>query len=213
MTKNTKRALIEKTYEILKHEGADKLKIRYIADQIGCTSTTIYRHFADLDELVCFASVQFLQEYYKDFRRTMNESKLNILEKNLMLWERFSRYAFENAQVYNMLFWGKYRANLGDIIFQYYEIFEQEDDAFDGFSATILFNSDMRDRELIMERRAAAAGFFDSKDVEVLSDLVTSLFHGILIEYIDRKDPERVEEGTERFMKLLRSAYQKYRKQ
>ena len=213
MTKNTKQALVEKTYEILKHEGADKLKIRYIADQIGCTSTTIYRHFTDLDELICFASVQFLQEYYKDFRRVMNESKMNILEKNLALWECFSRYAFENAQVYNMLFWGKYRANLGDIVFQYYELFGQEDNGFDGFSATILFNSNMRDREFIMERRAAAAGYFDPGDIEILSDLVTSLFHGILVEYIDRKDPERVEEGTARFMRWVRSLYEKYRKQ
>ena len=213
MAKNTKQALIEKTYEILKIEGADKLKIRYIADQIGCTSTTIYRHFEDLDQLICFASVQFLQEYYQDFRRIMNESKLDIVEKNLKLWECFSRYAFENAQIYEMLFWGKYCANLGDIIFQYFEIFEQAQDAFDGFSATIFFNSDLRDREHIMERRAAAAGLLDGKDIELLSDMVTSLFHGILIEYIDRKDPERVEEGTARFMSLLRSLYEKYRKQ
>lgn len=202
-----KKDLIKKTYDILRAEGIQNIKIRRIATELGCTSTVIYKHFDDLDHLVTFASIWYLKDYIEDFK-TIVKSDMNILDMNLKLWERFSYYAFQDIPLFELLFWGKYKESLGDMVFEYYHMFRDEMVGFDGLSASIIFNNDLREREYIMLRRAASTGCINYEDIEILSYVVTSLFHGFLLEYNNRN---AAAEGVERFMQALTSVISKYR--
>lgn len=64
-----KNELVLKTYELLKTTGPYNIKIRTIATACNCTSTVIYRHFDDLDHLIRFASVRFLENYIVEIQR------------------------------------------------------------------------------------------------------------------------------------------------
>ena len=74
-----KNELVLKTYELLKTTGPYNIKIRTIATACNCTSTVIYRHFDDLDHLIRFASVRFLENYIVEIQRITNE-KTDALE-------------------------------------------------------------------------------------------------------------------------------------
>lgn len=206
-----KKKLIQTTYNILKSEGIENTKIRRIANEIGCTSAVIYKHFDDLDHLLTFASIKFLQDYYQDFVEIANENA-NILDMNIKLWECFCGYAFENVHVFELIFWGKYKEQLGDIFFEYFQLFKEEMNDFDGLTASIFFNNDLKEREYIMLRRAAATGILSYKDSLVLSDLISCLFHGMLLEYKEKyREPDMVQEATQRFISILISIIEKYR--
>lgn len=202
-----KKDLIQKTYDILRTEGIQNIKIRRIATEVGCTSTVIYKHFDDLDHLVTFASILYLKDYIEDFKAIV-KSDTNILDMNLKLWECFSYYAFQDIPLFELLFWGKYKENLGEMVFEYYQMFRDEMEGFDGLSASIIFNNDLREREYIMLRRAASTGCISYEDIEILSHVVTSMFHGFLLEYNNRN---AAMEGVDRFMCALTSVISKYR--
>jgi AcrR family transcriptional regulator len=206
-----KKELVEKTYEILKTEGIESITIRYIGTKAGCTSAAIYKHFENLDHLLTFASIRTLQNYFQEFKEIMNRD-MNMLDLALKLWERFAYYAFKDVDIFERLFWGKYNELLGDMTYEYYLLFKDEMKGFDGLSASILFNDNLRVREETMLRRAAATGCLPSEDVVMLSDLVVCLFHGMLLDYKDKyKEEGKAREGAGKFMKILNSVYGKYR--
>lgn len=211
MARNLKKELVQITYQILKTESADNIKIRRIAADAGCTSTVIYKHFQDLDHLMSFASIRFLKAYIQDFI-VISAEDINALDMNLKMWECFAGYAFKDAYVFELLFWGKYKERLGDMIYEYYLLFKDEMEGFDGLSASIQFNNDMKDREYIMQRRAAATGYLNFDDIAVLSDLVSCMFHGMLLEYIGKgHDEEIMKQGVRRFMTALNALMDRYR--
>ena len=206
-----KNELVLKTYELLKTTGPYNIKIRTIATACNCTSTVIYRHFDDLDHLIRFASVRFLENYIVEIQRITNE-KTDALEMLETLWEVFAKYAFENIEVFNELFWGRYKENLGDTIFEYYQMFPDEWKNLDGLFTSVFFNNDILERNHIMVHRAAMTGHFSLDDSRMLSAMECSLFHGLMLEYQTKyRLPGIAEEGVAYFMKMLRSLHDHYK--
>ena len=212
MASSMKKDLVQATYDIIKLEGVEGVKIRRVAQAVGCTSTVIYKHFDDVDHLIAFASLKFLDSYIRDFKRIWNVSSKDILSMNLELWECFADYAFQDIEIFEPLFWGKYKSVLGDMLYEHYELDKKEMEGFDGLMVTVLFNEDLREREYIVERRAAASGYLELKDIDELSDLVNCLFHGMLLEYKDiYKQSDMAKEGKDKFISILTSIVDKYR--
>ncbi len=210
LSNNTKKELVQKTYQILLDEGIDSVKIRRIASEVGCTSPVIYKHFEDLDHLMVFASIRFLESYLRDFKVIMNSGD-DYQKMHLKLWRMFSENAFNQIPAFEMLFWGKHKERLGDIIFEYYQLFKDEMTDFDGLTASVLFSNDVYERETIMLRRAAAMGKIHYDDIEVLATVTTSLFYTTLSEYKEvYKDPEKASEGIEKFNNTLNAVMNKY---
>ena len=52
----------------------------------------------------------------------MNESS-DPLDMLISMWDSFAQNAFANVEVFELLFWGKYKERLGDVIFEYYQLF------------------------------------------------------------------------------------------
>lgn len=211
MASNKKKELIQQTYEILKEIGPANTKIRTIAQKAHCTSTVIYRHFDNLDHLILFASVKFLEDYIIDIQEIIN-TNTDAFDMLIQMWNNFAKYAFKNIDVFELLFWGKNKETLGDIIFEYYQIFPAEWKGFDGLFTSIFFSDDLKGRNQIMVRRAAAMGYFSYDDVTVLSDLQYYFFHGLMMDYKDcYKEPGKSEEATKLFMDMLNSLICEYR--
>ena len=213
MAGNMKKELIQVTLNILKSEGIESIKIRRIAKDAGCTSTVIYNYFENLDHLISFAAIRILKDYIRDFQEIMNNPDLNVLDRYLRLWECFARYAFEDIHIFELLFWGKYKSRLGEMMFDYFQLFKDEIEMknFDGLSASIMFSNDLPTRSRFTLRKAAAEGVFSFDDVLMLSDLLVSLFHGMLLEYKDRyREPGVAQEGAEKFLGILHSIIGKY---
>lgn len=204
MSANKKRELVQKAYQILTQEGIEEIKIRRLAKELGCTSTVVYKHFQDLEQLIIFASVRFLEGYIKDFKRILKEN-LNPVELNRSLWECFAGYAFRAVPIFENLFFGKYKESLGDVIFEYYQLFPDEMKDFDGYSVSVLYNDNLLERDFVLLRRGASMGFLTLENARILSELDCYLFHGMLMAHReDYKEEGKAEEAVAKFMKMLR---------
>lgn len=211
MGTSKKNELILKTYEMLKAMKPDEIKIRNIAAEANCTSTVIYKHFEDLDQLILFASVRFLEDYIVDLQEVINQNS-DALDMLVEMWRIFAKYAFENVDVFDLLFWGKYKERLGDTIFEYYQLFPDEWRNMDGLFTSVFFHNEIRERNGIIMHRAAATGYFSYDEAKMLSDMECDLFHGILLRYRDTyRLPGKAEEGVSYFMDMLNSLISHYR--
>lgn len=215
MSNLKKRQFVEKTFEIIEQEGLKEVKIRRIAKEMNCTSTVIYRYFDNLEHLISLASIYYLKEYIAAFSKLVSDPMILIdpYALNLRMWECLAQYAFRHMDIYEMIFFGKNSFSLGEIIFEYYQIFlEDEKSDFDGYSVSILFNDDLEERDYVLLRRASALGIISSDSARILSQLETYVFHGILLKYKEKnQEPGIVEQALAEFHDLLYSLEQKYR--
>ena len=63
-----KRKYIEAAYRLLERDGLEGVSIRKVADEIGCSSAALYRHFPDVNRLTAVASARFLRPYLDNAR-------------------------------------------------------------------------------------------------------------------------------------------------
>ena len=89
---------------------------------------------------------------------------------------------------------------------------DSDEEIFDGYTTSILFNDDLEQRDLVLLRRAAAAGEISMRDTEALSKLETYLFHGVLLKYKDEDhQPGTAEKAYGEFYEVLHNLADKYR--
>ncbi len=216
MSLDKKKQFIEVTYRILEEEGAQAVKIRRLASELNCTSTVVYRYFDNLDHLIALASMRYFNEYLQDFRNISSDPLIftDPYSLNLKMWECISEHAFRNIPVYENLFFGKYQNSLGEVIFEYYQLFM--DDAkqdFDGYATSVLFNDNIYQRDLVLLRRAAALGIISLQSAEDLSQIECHIFHGIMLKYKDEyRTPGIPAKAKDEFIHLLTDLSEKYKK-
>jgi len=203
MARGKKYELVNKTYELLQHTSPQDITIRMIAEAADCTSTVIYRHYENLDHLILIASIRFLEDYTKNLGNIMS-TETDSLELLIKMWREFAVQSFKQVDVFEMLFWGKYRNRLGEAIMEYYQLFPENWQNLNGVFTSVFFNNKLEERNYIIVQQAASAGYFPQENIRLFSDLQCYLFHGFLIEYrATYREPGKAEEGVERFMKML----------
>lgn len=211
MATNKKTELIIQTYELLKHTAPEDIKIRTIAQACNCTTPVIYKHFRDLDDLIHFSAVRFLEEYITKTQEILTEND-DPLDMLTIMWQEFAKCAFQNIDIFLMLFWGQNRRQLGDTIYEYYHLFPSEWKDLGGLFTSTFFNNDIKERNYMIVRRAASAGYFPYMQARQISDMQCFLIHGVLLDYKEvYRQPGKADEGFSYFMELLQSHIQHYR--
>lgn len=178
------------TSRILEEEGIEGVSIRRVAKEAGCTSAVLYKHFENRDHLIMLASVKFLERYIQEFRKQTRRKDITSIQMDLILWKFFIQEAFSKKPYYELMFFSPERDMLEDCVYEYYQLFPEQQQDFDGFSASIIFSNNLTEREFIRLRRAANAGLITLDNASLLSRLATAVFHGLfmLYPYSEMKD-------------------------
>ena len=180
----TKRRLVEATYQVIQEKGVEGVTAREVAKRVGVTPTVIYRHFENLYYLTVLASIICISDYLETLK-TINDDEENPVEKDILGWENFNRYAFANPPIYETLFWGKYNDQLEVALFDYYKIFpEASIHNNDAFLISSLFSGGIEERDFIWMRRGANEGLLDYEDAKFLSRTNCLIAHGMLMEHM-----------------------------
>ena len=102
MAGNKKMELVRNTYELLKTTSPNDIKIRTIAANSNCTTTTVYKHFDDLNHLILFSSIKFLEDYIIELQNITNEN-MNPLDMLEAMWDSFAKYAFSTFHTFAII--------------------------------------------------------------------------------------------------------------
>ena len=206
--KNLKRDYIEATYEILRESGMEGFTIRSVAERVGCSSAALYKHFTDANHLLSLASVRYLRKYSEDTAH-ISQTESDYLKMNLLLWERFVYYSFENLPIFENLFFGKNTAKIQEIVLEYYAEFPEELAQLSGYFSLIMQSSNLRERDFIMLKQAADEGRITLESADYLSKTDVYIYRGMLAAYRDCwNQPGMVQKATREYMDLICHNYQ-----
>ena len=166
---------------IIDEQGIDALRIRNVAKEAGCTSAVLYRHFENKEHLFMLASVKYLKPYIQEFMYQSTRTDITSIQMELRLWRVFINEAFHKRPYYEMLFFSEQKDMLSDCIYEYYQLFPEEQKRFDGFTASIIFSNNLSERELIRLRRAANEKLITLEKAKILTKLSVSVFNGMFL--------------------------------
>lgn len=203
-----KRKYIEAAYELLMRDGLEGVSIRKVADEIGCSSAALYRHFPDIDKLVAVASMRFLRDYIED-AGVLSKVDLNPLELNLQLWECLAYYSFRNADVYENLFFGDAGADLyTEAAAEYFEQYPEDLVGLKDFMLDMFRNATISERDSILLNRAAECGMLTKDAAAYLCKVDTYLYRGMLSDVRGRDlEEDDFRWVTREFMDLIIRGY------
>ena len=175
-----KRKYIEAAYDLLRRDGLEGVSIRKVAEEVGCSSAALYRHFPDIDKLTAVASIRFLRDYIGD-ARILSQVELNPLELNLQLWECLAYYSFRNADVFENMFFGDAGGSLyPQAAAEYFEQYPEDLAGLKDFMLDMVQNTTITERDSILLNRAAEMGMLSSESAEYLCKVDSYLYHGML---------------------------------
>ena len=202
-----KRKYIEAAYELLVRDGLEGVSIRKVADEVGCSSAALYRHFPDIDQLIAVASIRFLRDYIED-ARILSKVDLNPLELNLQLWECLAYYSFRNADVFENLFFGLAGELYPQAVKEYYEQYPEDLEGLKDFMLDMFKNATIAERDSILLNRAVESGMLSSDAASYLCKVDSYLYRGMLADVKSHDlDDEDFRWVTRDFMNLLIRSY------
>ena len=205
---NAKRKYIEAAYNLLLSDGPAGVSIRKVADEVGCSSAALYRHFPDINKLVATASIRFMGDYISD-ARVLSKVDLNPLELNLQLWECLAYYSFRNAAVFENLFFGEHARDLySEAVREYYECYPEDLEGLKDFMLDMFTNATIAERDSVLLNRAIKAGMLSPDAAAYLCKVDSYLFRGMLADVRDRDlGDDDFRWITREFMDLLIRSY------
>lgn len=125
LSKNLKRKdYVEKTSEIIEKEGVKACSIRRISKELGCSSTALYRHFKNLDELLFYAQLSNLNTYITNLKCNFSRWK-STWQMHFGIWELYAYQAFYNPEAVDLVFYRNINQDLGSALTEYYEMFPE----------------------------------------------------------------------------------------
>lgn len=212
MAKGKKRELVDAAYELLKTTSPNDITVRLVAEKAGCTNPIIYYYFDNIEHLLLLASMRFYEEYLEGVEGIVSEEDLSPYELHMRSWRVFGEIAFSQVEVYESLFWGKYRRKTGEAMVEYYQLFPERRPSMEGSYSMVFFMDDVVERTYLVLKMAAADGEFPPDRLHLFAEAQCAMFRSVLLEYVDTyRDPGKAAEGLERSMALLEFLNSLYR--
>ncbi len=193
---NIQRRFIEAVWKIWETEGTEAVTTRKIAKLTGYNVSTIYLYFDNLDQIIFYASIHFLQEYAVDLPIKTHGIKDPAL-LYMKVCECFNQHAFRYPQAYHSIFINKFANEHNDMLERYCEIFPEEipSNCLPFYPLIEADDLHARDHSLLLE--VAKTGEISFEDVICLSIANTLLVKGMLLRYLVGIEPQKYEKAVE----------------
>ena len=103
LKKETKDKILEAAYQIVKEEGWNGLSMRKIADRIEYTPPIIYEYYSNKEAILKALTVKGFVCLDQELRKVQAQIE-DPAEQLEALWMRFWKFAFENRELYQVMF-------------------------------------------------------------------------------------------------------------
>lgn len=199
---------VEAAHKIIEEEGIDAVTVRKVSKLAGYNPATLYNYFENLDYLVGFASIKYLQDYHQSLKDDV-EQITDPEERFLAIWEKFCKYSFERPKIYRALFFKTPRYDLCEFFEFYFKMFPEELDEHTVDVQLMMKGCQLRTRnmyvlEAVMQARKQK---LPTARILQINEMMITLYRGKLSECIEdqwTEEQQSREVGkTVNYMKVL----------
>ncbi len=213
MTKHTgknelgiEQQYVNTAYDMILEVGVDGISAREIAKRMGRTAPAVYRHFESMEYLIAVASVRFLKPYYDDMN-DIAQNDPNPIILDTLAWEIFAFYAFNNVQIFEILFMGD--AGMANrAVTKYYELFPDEIGTVKNYMHPAASSAELHKRDALILGMAAEQGIIKQEAVDYLVDIDVFVFYGMLYRFRNSNmSSDEARDATKRYVKIIANNY------
>ena len=97
----------------------EAISIRRMAKEFQCSTTSMYRYFENVEELLYYANLGYLDEYLAELNIHEKEWH-DIWDMHIGIRECYCRIAFRYPQAFDIIFFSSASRNLTTAIREYY---------------------------------------------------------------------------------------------
>ena len=98
-----RRRILDAAAELILGEGYEQFSLRKLAEQIGYSATTIYRHYADKDDLVCAVVDRGFEIFGAELARA-SERAVDPRKRIKAIGQAYIRFGLANPIYYQLMF-------------------------------------------------------------------------------------------------------------
>ncbi len=202
--KRTLKIFIEATRDLIEEKGIDQVTIRGVAKKAGYNSATIYNYFDNCNQLIFFASLDFLGEYSQAMPDYIADTD-NEIDRFIKMWECFCKYSFENPKIYYAIF----TDNIGDhpeiLMKKYFNIFPEKLDTAPKDLLPMLSDPDLSNRAAIASKPLIKKDYLSPEIAHQMDNMITYIYHGMLTLMVNQRIEYDSEEALEIITKQIKS--------
>ncbi len=180
----SRRDYIQKAYDLIQKEGIQAVSIRRIAQELGCSSASLYRHFENRDELLYYAELRTLKNYIVRLNQAERTWK-NIWDIYVGIWDCYAREAFANPEAYNLLFFTYTNEKLQTSMREYYDMFPEDIRDSNQFFSAMLQTPDFMGRDFEVCKKCVRANVISFENALRMNRMVCMLYKGYLKTILD----------------------------
>lgn len=200
----SRKDYISKANEIIRAEGVKALSIRRLANELNCSSASLYHYFENMDELLYYAQIGFLDFYLEGISRYEKRWR-DVWDVHIGIWDCYTKAAFTYPEAFDMIFLSPLSAKLPVALREYYGMFPESLNLVSPYLHRMLETPDFKERDYLMCAMCAESGVISRKNARRLNEITCSLYRGYLKEILDygiRK--EEIEARKDAFLSHLR---------
>jgi AcrR family transcriptional regulator len=208
--KRMMKYFIDAVQKIIKEEGIDFVTIRKVSDIAGFNSATIYNYFSNLNELIFFSSIKYLEDYAHDLPNYVKNCS-NSLDTFMGIWRCFCYHSYTNPKAYYNLFFEEGVNPSNSSIKNYFHIFSDELSNQSEDLLPMLLGERIYDRNLTILKRCVNEGFVQEKDLEQINEMILLIYHSMLYRVLKCQCDYTIEEATERTLNYIKHTIDSFR--
>lgn len=118
----TMALFVQAAEQLIRTEGPSAVTIRRIAGSTGYSSAALYSYFADLEELVLYASLQYRRACLEEAAREIAPD-MSALEQYRRFCEIFNRHALRAPEIYLNMYFGRHSGRIEAVMDAYCRLF------------------------------------------------------------------------------------------
>ncbi|WP_232319154.1 TetR/AcrR family transcriptional regulator [Sporosarcina ureae] len=202
---------IEATEKVIEEEGIEHVTARKIAELAGYTSSTIYNYFEELNHLIFFGSLRFLDDYIDDLSIYMDKEE-EPFEKYLSSWECFCKHSFNNPQIYNMIFISDLGSEPNELLKRYYKIYPNDLLNLPEEIKMLVMENDLSKRSKGIITDAVKKRYLTDEKLDNIVDITILMWKGMLTTLLNNRANYTPEEATAITMNYIREIMSHYTK-
>ncbi len=209
--KNLKRKdYVEKAAEIIQNEGIEAVSIRRIAKELDCSTTAMYRHFHNLNELLFYAQLSALNTYIYNLQQRSSSWK-SIWDTHFDIWELYSDQAFRKPKAFELIFYQNMNKNLGSALKEYYEMFPEAIVNLTPLVKNMLEIPGFYERDWQIVQQIVEQGFLSEESGKKINHIECNLFLGYF-KYVQETNiqPEEIPTLVNQFMNEIKEIISLY---
>ena len=175
----SRKDYILKANEIVRTEGEDALSIRRIAREMNCSSASLYHYFENVEELLFYAEIPFLNAYLQEIREKEAGWK-DAWDIHFGIWDCYTKAAFTYPKAFDKIFLSPMTKRLSSALREYYMMFPEYISLISPYIRRMLETPDFQERDFLMCSLCVEAGIFTEENARRLNEITCMLYKGYL---------------------------------